>query len=86
MGYGESCISVAKEYCAAFPNQQKIFAAKVEYLDMEAIRDVLSEHMKAYMVYNKQSHNFGTDELQLQQKGRADTPLKTLCAVFCKEK
>ena len=86
MGSGESCTCVATEYCEAFPDQLKAFAVKIEYFDMEAIRDVLRDHLEAYVVYNNQSHSFGSDELRLQQKRRADTALKTFCAVFCKQK
>lgn len=58
LGSGESCTYVATEYETAFQQQQKRFAAEVQYFDMESIDTMLKEHVDSYVgfTFHPDSH------------------------------
>lgn len=65
------------EYCNAFLDQTKKLAAKVEFLDAEQRRALLTEHLRDYMHFNfEKQKDWTSDEkryFSLQAKTAEDT-------------
>ncbi|KAI7480340.1 hypothetical protein KC357_g4002 [Hortaea werneckii] len=85
-GGGESCTCVAMEYRNAFLGQRKRFAAKVVYLDKAGVISLIKDSVGSFYDFYYSGKEPETLDLETynQDRRRAETAIKTFCALFRK--
>ena len=83
MAGGQSCTFVGTEYECPFPGQVKKFAARIEYFDIEAIRDLLERLLQDYNMWNFEQLEDWDDDERLEYKRLSSTAFSTFRSLFC---
>lgn len=83
MAGGQSCTYVGTEYQAPFSGQSRKFAAKVEYFDIEAIKDLLERLLNNYNIWTFQQDEDWTEDERQELKRDCHTAFTTFRALFC---
>jgi len=83
MAGGQSCTYVGTEYEQPFPGQAKKLAARVEYFDIDAIRELLSRLLQDYNTWNFEQEDDWDDEEKQELNRKSKTAFSTFRSLFC---
>lgn len=83
LGGGESCTCVVTEYQSPFPEQQLKLAAKIYYYSTSALRDLLGNFVRDYVLYTFELDRDWDEDFKQQSRRRAETAFTTFRSLFC---
>ena len=79
---GRACTCVATELGPPLPNQEKRLAARVQYIDKDSMRELLTEQLQNYEHWKLKDQVEWTSEDRTISKESSDTAMSTLKALF----
>lgn len=80
---GRACTNVPTEMTCSFKNQGSNFAARIQYFNMDDIRDMIREQLEDYVHYNFRKDDKWTQDEKVLYSQRSETAVSTLWALFC---